>query len=237
MKRLIIAIIILAVSAALCFGRNRSRGQTLKIVQLPEPKLTGPISLEQALQKRRSSRHFNSKPLNFIQLGQLAWAGQGITDEQKGFRTAPSAGAIYPMKLYFATPQGVFVYNADGHSLEQIFGQDIRESLARAALDQSFVAQASCDIIIAGSVKKLAAKYHSKARRYMLMEAGHIAQNILLQTTSLGLAAVPIGAFDVNKVRKICGLPMTLEPLYIIPIGYPATKTDTQEKKVLKKES
>ena len=218
--------IILAVLPVLCLGQYRRQGRSgvspLKIVQLAEPNLTGPVSLEQALAGRRSVRRFTGQPLDFGQIGQLAWAGQGITDRQNGFRTAPSAGAIYPMKLYFATEEGLFVYNPDGHNLEKTLDRDVRSRLARAALDQEHVAQAGCDIIVAGSVRKLAAKYRNRARRYILLEAGHIAQNIQLQAVGLKLGSVPVGAFDMNQVRKLCKLPMSLEPLYIICVGYPA---------------
>ena len=123
MKRLVIFAIILAVFAAICVGQRKSRVLLLKIVQLSEPKLTGPVSLEQALAKRRSVREFSREPLNFTQIGQLAWAGQGITEEQRGFRTAPSAGAIYPVKLYFVTQEGMFVYDPDASKNERYCAQ------------------------------------------------------------------------------------------------------------------
>ena len=222
MKRLTILAITLAVLAAVCLGQHKSRVSPLKIVQLSSPRLTGPISLEEALAKRRSVRRFTSQPLNFVQIGQLAWAGQGITEKQRGFRTAPSAGAIYPIKLYFATQDGLFVYNPDEHSLEETLNRDVRDRLAAAALKQKAVAEAGCDIVIAGSVRKLAVKYGNQAKRYMLLEAGHIAQNIHLQAVSLGLGSVPIGAFDMRDVSQICKLPTNLEALYIICVGHPA---------------
>jgi len=219
MKRLAIFIIILAGFAIVCLGQYRSRvsprKRALKIVQLTEPKLTGPLSFEQALAKRRSVRQFTGQPLKFIQIGQLAWAGQGITEPQKGLRTAPSAGAIYPIELYFATPEGLFVYRPEQHSLEEILNQDVRGRLGA-------VANAPCDIIVAGSERKLAAKFRKEARKYMLLEAGHIAQNIQLQAVCLGLGSVTIGGFDIRSVRKVCRLPKNLEPLYIICVGYPA---------------
>jgi len=193
-----------------------------KIIQLSEPKLTGPVSLEEALARRRSVRSFTGEALDFVQIGQLAWAGQGITDKKTGFRTAPSAGAIYPIELYFATHDGLFVYHPDTHSLEEVFSRDVLGELAGAALRQTAVADAPCDIIVAGSQRKLAAKYGSKARRYMLLEAGHIAQNIQLQAVSLGLGSVTVGAFEVRRVNNICKLPTALESLYIICVGSPA---------------
>jgi protease I len=219
MKRLTILTIILAGFAIVCLGQYRSRISSrkpvLKIVQLAEPRLTGPVSFEQALAKRRSVRQFTNQSLKFAQIGQLAWAGQGITEPQKGLRTAPSAGAIYPIELYFATPEGLFVYRPDQHSLEETLNQDVRGRLGA-------VANAPCDIIVAGSVRKLAAKFRKEAKKYMLLEAGHIAQNIQLQAVCLGLGSVTVGGFDIRSVSKVCKLPKNLEPLYIICVGYPA---------------
>jgi len=220
----------------LCLGQHRFRTSPIRVIQLPEPSLTGPMSFEEVLAKRRSVRHFTNQPLNFTQIGQLAWAGQGITEKEKALRTAPSAGAIYPIKLYFATQDGVFVYNPYEHSLEQTSSLDVRFRLATAALKQEPVAKAACDIIIAGSVKKLTTKYRNKAKRYMLLEAGHIAQNIQLQAVSLDLGAVPIGAFNIRDVKRAGLLPINLEPLYIICVGHSAEQTTT-EKNTEKKET
>ena len=235
MKRLItpaIIVVILTCTAAFCLAQHKP---PLETVQLSEPKLTGPMSLEQTLAKRRSVRSYSSRPLDLTQLSQLAWAAQGITEKTRGYRTAPSAGAIYPIKLYFATQDGLFVYQPAGHSLEKISDKDLRSTLASAAMGQRWVAQAGCDIIIAGSVKKLAARYAGRAEKYMLLEAGHIAQNIHLQAVSLGLASVPIGAFDISQVHDICGLPVTLEPIYIICVGYPATYTAAEKPRISEK--
>ena len=213
-------------------GRSRKRNSSdsrLKIIQLSEPQTAGAISLEQALAGRRSIRQFTTQQLEFAQIGQLAWAGQGITETGRSFRTAPSAGALYPMQIYFVIRQGVFVYNPHKHSLEQTSDKDIRAELAGAALMQEAVSAAACNIVITGSARKLASKYGKKARRFMLLEAGHIAQNILLQAAALDLGAVPIGAFDINRVRKVCKLSKVLEPLYIIPVGHPRKKTEKLE--------
>jgi len=212
----------LAAIAIICLAQDNSQTKTSKKIQFPPPNLTSPVSLEQTMANRRSTRQFSDQPLTLEQIGQLAWAGQGITDPATGFRTAPSAGALYPIKLYFAKKEGLSVYNPLEHTLEEILSLDIRERLRAAALQQDPVASAPCCIIIAGSARKLAPKYGPKARRYMLLEAGHIAQNILLQATALKLASVPIGAFDIINVRKICRLPSNTEPLYIICVGYPA---------------
>jgi protease I len=218
MKRLTILGIVLICFAALCLGQRRTRSPQ-KIIRLTNPNLTGTVSFEEALAKRRSVRLFSSKPLESEYIGQLAWAGQGITDQQRGLRTAPSAGETYPIDLYFATPEGLFVYRPAEHSLEQTSDQDIRGSLAAASMDS--VATAGCNIIVAGSVRKLTSQFRTKARTYMLLEAGHIAQNIQLQAVCLDLGSVTIGGFNSKDVSRACRLTRGLEPIYIICVGYP----------------
>lgn len=222
MRRLAILALVLAFCAIPCYGQRRIRGPQRKIVQLTEPNVTGAMSLEEALARRRSVRRFTNQPLKWAQIGQLAWAGQGITDSQRGLRTAPSAGSVYPIELLFATQEGLFAYRAAEHSLEQVSDQDLRLALARGGQAQDSAAEAACDIIVAGSLRKLAEQFKDNARNYMLMEAGHIAQNIQLQAVSLGLGSVTLGGFDTQGVRKVCSLSRGLDPLYIIAVGYPA---------------
>ncbi len=232
MKRLTIPVIILACFGALCLGQRstatprstslrspRFRSLPQKIIQLTEPKLTGTLTFEEALAKRRSVRLFSGKPLKYSQIGQLAWAGQGVTEPQKGLRTAPSAGEIYPIQLYFATEEGLFLYQPAKHNLEQTMDQDIRAKLAAAASMQQSVMTAGCNIIVAGSVRKLTGQFRSKAKTYMLLEAGHIAQNIQLQAVCLDLGSVTIAGFNAKDISKACKLPRDIEPLYIIPVG------------------
>ena len=220
MKRLTILGIVLFCFAALCLGQRRTRTPQM-IVRLTKPNLTGTVTFEAALAKRRSVRLFASKPLESEHIGQLAWAGQGITDQQRGLRTAPSAGETYPIDLFFATEEGLFVYRPAEHSLAQTSDQDIRTKLAAAASMQESVAMAGCDIIVAGSVRKLTSQFRNKARTYMLLEAGHIAQNIQLQAVCLDLGSVTIGGFNSKDVSRACRLPKGLEPLYIICVGHP----------------
>jgi len=221
MKHFIIPAIILVGFATLCPGQRRSRVSPLKIIQLSEPSLKGSVSFEEALAKRRSVRQFTDQHLKPAQIGQLAWAGQGITEPVRGLRTAPSAGETYPIKLYFATHEGLFVYNAEEHSLEQTLNLDVRGRLATT--------NAPCNIIIAGSERNLAAKFRGETNKYMLLEAGHIAQNIQLQAVCLGLGSVPIGGFDARGVSRVCKLSRGLEPLLVISVGYPAAETKTEE--------
>ena len=149
------------------------------------------------------------------------WAAQGITDPERGFRTAPSAGATYPLEIYLVAPQGHFRYIPLGHRLEQLSRKDLRGSLARVAGNQEYIRDAALDVVITAVFSRTSKKYGERAVRYVHLEAGHAAQNMLLQATALGLGSVPIGAFNDEKIRQLLGAPDDHDPLYILAFGNP----------------
>lgn len=188
---------------------------------LPSPRLVGHLSLEEALQARRSVRSFTAEPLGREEIGQLLWAAQGLTDAD-GHRSAPSAGATDPLELVIVTADGVARYLPDDHGLVALGATDLRPALRRAALDQAAIGEAPLVIVINGVVERTEDRYgEERAERYMLLEAGHAAQNVLLEAVSLGLGAVPVGAFDDAQVRRIMTLGKGETPLYLIPVGHP----------------
>ena len=188
---------------------------------LPSPRLAGPHSLEEALQARRSIRSFSAEALTRAEIGQLLWAAQGVTDLD-GHRTAPSAGARHPLELDVVTADGLARYLPDGHRLVRRGSTDLRATLRRAALDQPAVGEAPLIIVVSGVVERTAARYGAqRAERYVALEAGHAAQSVLLEAVSLGLGAVPVGAFDDAEVRRILALAGGEAPLYLIPVGHP----------------
>jgi SagB-type dehydrogenase family enzyme len=188
-------------------------------LDLPPPTTDGEVSLEAALAQRRSVRTYTDQPLSDAEIGQLLWAAQGVTDAS-GKRTTPSAGASYPLEVYVATASGVYHYLPDGHRWQRTSADDPRPTLADAALGQPTVEDAPAVLVVTGVVDRTAAKYGARARRYVQLEAGHAAQNVLLQATALGLGAVPIGAFDDADVRRVLGLPTDHTPLYLVPVGH-----------------
>ena len=189
-------------------------------IELPRPKLSSKVSLEEALSRRRSERSYKENELSLEQISQLLWAGQGITDNEFGFRAAPSAGSLYPISLYLVKKDGVFRYIPDGHKLVRLMDEDLRPSLNRAALGQTYIREAPIDIVIAGNFKITQAKYGARAFRYVCMEIGHVAENITLQAVALGLDSVTVGAFWDDVIKKTMNIPDNQEPLYIIPVGY-----------------
>lgn len=189
-----------------------------KVIQLPGPASDGNMSVEAALAKRESVRHFTSIPLTLSQISQVLWAAQGITRNWGG-RTAPSAGALYPLDLYLALPDGFFQYIPRNHQLLHISDGNLIEALAAAALGQQCIKDSPAIIVIAAVYKRVEQKYRQRGERYAKIEAGHAAQNILLQAVSLRIGAVPVGAFYDDEVRRVLSLPADHEPLYLIPLG------------------
>ena len=164
-------------------------------------------------------REFSAGELTRAEIGQLLWAGQGLTDEARSLRTAPSAGALFPLELYAATAAGLFWYRPRQHRLLRSSVEDVRRGLCEAALDQPYVAKAPCVLVLTGIVERTRRKYGARALRYVHLEAGHAAKNILLQAIALDLATVPVGAFDDNDIAKIIELDDCEVPLYLIAVG------------------
>lgn len=195
-----------------------------KNIQLPAPATSGSVSVETALQTRKSIRSYTQEPLSINEVSQLLWAAQGIT-RKNGMRTAPSAGALYPMEVYLVVgnvedlAEGVYRYHPHGHEIERLSSEDMRRELARSALNQSCIQTGAVDIVLAAVYERTAVKYGSRAERYVHIEAGNIAQNIYLQAAGLGLGTVMVGAFDDQGVKR--NLPMSKDehPLVIMPVG------------------
>lgn len=202
---------------------------TIKTVELPQASKKGYVSVEEALEKRRSIREYREQPITLTQLSQLLWAAQGITLPQWGFRTSPSAGATYPLELYIVVgkggveglKEGVYHYNPRLETIALVAEGDRRVELSVAALDQEWVANARINIVIAADFKRTTTRYGERGVRYVYMEAGHVSQNIYLQATALGLGTVTIGAFYDEQVQSVLEAPPEHKPLYIHPVGYP----------------
>lgn len=200
---------------------NPTNASSADTVRLPAPAQKGRLSFEEALARRRSVREFVPQPLTDQELSQLLWAAQGITDAA-GHRTAPSAGALYPLELYVATASGFYQYEPRGHQLHRRSERDLRPTIFRAALEQESIMQAPAVFVIAAVYERTMRKYgEARSPRYVHLEAGHAAQNLLLEAVALGLGTVPLGAFYDARVQKALALPGDHEPLYLIPVGHP----------------
>ena len=223
MKRLVILIVILTCLTAICLGQRRLRAAAQTIIQLTEPKTTGKIPFEEALDKEQDIFIFSNQPLDRIQVGQLAWAAVGERSPQSSSSTQPAQTAS-PLQLYIASNEGLFLYIPADNSLQQIINQDIRGLLAAASVPLSdSVAAAGCSFIITAPTRSLAASRGNNNRTTLYLQAGQIGQNIQLQAVCLELGSLAISNFDRRGVNAACRLPRNLEPLYIICVGYPGS--------------
>lgn len=189
-------------------------------MKLPAPRKKGEVSVEETLERRRSERSFTRKELSWEQLSQLLWSAQGRVE--RGLRTAPSAGATYPLEVYLATSSGVYHYRPESHELELTLEGDVRAQLCQACLNQGWVAEAPASIVIAAVYQRTGRGYGPRADRYVHIEVGHAAQNVHLQAVALGLGSVPVGAFLDEQVQKVLSLPEGHQAVYVIPVGYVA---------------
>lgn len=196
------------------------KGGTMEEIALPQPRVTSEASLEECIRERRSVRRYDAQVVGLEHVSQLCWAAQGITDERRGLRAAPSAGATYPLELYVVNEDGLFRYLPRKHALVRLSDSDLRASLARAALGQDFIEEAPLDLVITAVYSRTTRRYGDRGHRYVHMEVGHAAQNIHLQAVALGLSSVPVGAFYDEEVRDVLSLPEEEVPLYIVPVGY-----------------
>lgn len=207
-----------------------TNGRRERQMNLPKPKLTGDVSVEQAIKHRRTIRSYLSKPLTLEQLSQMFWAAQGITEDRGYKRSAPSGGALYPMDIYAIVGDngveglkaGIYHYDPHNHSAVLITEGDFRKDVARTALSQMWMASAPLNLVITSEYRRITSKYGSRGERYAMIEAGHIGQNIFLQAEALGLRAGIVGAFHDNDLIRVMNIPRSHEPLLILPVGYGA---------------
>lgn len=194
---------------------------------LPEPARDGALAVEKALSERRSVREFARGALALAEVSQFLWAAQGVSGPL-GSRTAPSAGALYPLELYLVAGDveslapGVYKYQPRPHGLRLVKKGDLRAALAAAALDQDWMIDAPAILAVAAVFARTAVKYGGRAERYVHMEAGHLAENIYLQAAALGLGTTVVGAFRDERVKGVVAMEGDEAPLILLPVGRPA---------------
>lgn len=201
--------------------------QGAEVVKLPPPAHKGKMSVEEAMKLRRTVRHFASRGLSLEQVSQLLWGTDGVSDP-RGFRTAPSAGATFPLELYLVVGErgvagltaGLYRYLPLAHALEPSAKGDFRAAVARASLFQSWMAEAPVMVVFAAEFKRCTNRYGHRGLMYTHMEVGSASQNLFLQAEALGLAAGIVGAFEDKAVSQLLRLPREHEPLLIMPVGY-----------------
>jgi SagB-type dehydrogenase family enzyme len=202
-------------------------GQGGQAIKLPAPAHKGGMALNEALQVRRTMRQFANRPLDLAQVSQLMWGADGLSDP-RGYRTAPSAGATFPVDVYLVVGErgagdlaaGVYLYQVREHALELTAPGDVRAAVARASLSQTWMAQAPVMVVIAADFRRCTARYRDRGYMYTHMEAGNISQNVMLMAEALGLGAGIVGAFEDRNLAQTLSLPANTAPLLVLPVGY-----------------
>lgn len=233
-----IAILLLAFAASSgCGGdgtgaeesaRASSAPQDGSVIALPSPTTTGVMGVTEAIAARRSVRSFAASPVSLAQAAQLLWAAQGVTDPIGGRRSAPSAGALYPLEAHLIAVRvtglepGVYRYAPERHALLDTGTPADPEALAYAALSQESISTAPALLVLTAVFERSTRKYGERGVRYVYLEAGHAAENVYLEAVALGLGTVAIGAFDDERLRSVLGLPPQTRPVYLMPFGLPA---------------
>ena len=230
MNRLAIQCIFTLLTASAWLGSMQSLGFAAttspsdKRMTLPKPNTTGTMSVEEALQRRRSVRAFDAQALTREVLSQLLWAAQGVTSPT-GYRAAPSAGALYPLSIYVVVGNvaslapGIYNYDPAAHTISALQTGDRRAEIGAAALGQEWLRQAPVLLIVAGLFRRTIRKYGERGNRYVQIEAGHVSQNVYLQATALNLGTTVVGAFRDDRLRAVLGLPDDEDPICILPVG------------------
>jgi len=210
----------------LFFGQISMAGE----IALPSPAYKGTVSVEEALKARRTHRSFQPRPLTLKQFSQILWGAYGVTAQKYGsfLKTAPSAGALYPLDIYGVVGQGgvetlapgIYHFRPENHALELVKQGDLRAEVARQALQQMWMAKAPLILVITGDYNRSNIKYGPRGVTYTHIEAGHVGQNIFLQAEAIGLKAGIVGAFNNQQIIRVMGFPTSQDPLLIMPVGY-----------------
>jgi SagB-type dehydrogenase family enzyme len=199
-------------------------------IPLSPPQIEDGAPIWEVTRQRRSVRRYQNAPIREPELSQLLWAAQGITQESQGygFRTAPSAGALYPVETYVVInavegiESGIYHYAVSEHALEQLKAGDFRAEIARAALDQNMAARANVVFVWTAVFGRSKWKYRQRAYRYVYLDAGHIAQNMALAAVALGLGSCQIAALydeEANDLLDVDGVEEST--IYMTAIGRP----------------
>jgi SagB-type dehydrogenase family enzyme len=204
------------------------------VVDLPEPRLLSDVSVEEALQSRRSVRTYMNLPLSLAEVSQLLWAAYGLNKPiedapdflRGGLRTAPSAGALYPLDVYLVArnvtglASGIYLYKSETHQLITLVGVDRWQDVSDAGFNQPHFETAAAAIVYSAIFERNTQKYGERGReRYVCMDLGHSAENVYLQAYALKIGTCAIGAFSDLALKQVIRMTRAEEPLYIMPLG------------------
>lgn len=141
-------------------------------------------------------------------------------------RTYPSGGGLYPLEVYVAVRRvqglanGLYHYNVAGHCLEQLADHQIVEDIASNLTQQDAASSAHVVVIITAVFMRTQYKYGERGYRFVLLEAGHLMQNLCLLAPALGLGTVPLGGYYDDRLHDLLGVDGVDEAVvYVAPAG------------------
>jgi SagB-type dehydrogenase family enzyme len=211
-RHLVHVIAVLLVSAAAVAAED------LQSIVLPAPQTEGGKPLMQALKLRQTTREFSNQKLPVDVLSNLLWAAWGINRPDSGKRTAPSASNHEEIDIYVATAEGLYLYEAKGHRLQQVLSADIRAKTGT----QSFVRTVPVDLVYVADFAKMKSESLEDKVFYSACDTGFISQNVYLFSASEGLATVVRGSIDRSTLAQAMKLRPEQRVTLAQSIGYPA---------------
>lgn len=190
-------------------------------------------SLYNTILKRRSVRNFTNKPISLADISKILNMGAGITKQRQiddknhhYLRSYPSAGGLYPLEIYpviFNSNDlelGAYHYDIKNNSLELMESGNHREKISSMTLYPDLTFSSSMTILITAVFPRTTFKYGDRGYRFILMEAGHLAQNFYLICAALNHGCISLGGFiddDINQFLRIDGLNESI--IYVILVG------------------
>jgi SagB-type dehydrogenase family enzyme len=201
-------------------------------IPLPLEAMQQDSNFWQLLRQRRSRRRYGPDLLTTRELAALLWAAQGTTSRTETSlpRPAPSAGGLHPLETYVAIEKaeqlgrGLYHLDVSGFQLEWLSAEPYGREIAHAVLEQDFLAEAAAIFLWSAVFRRTMRKYGDRGLRYILLDAGHACQNVLLAAEALGLAACPVAAFYDDELNDLLLLDGEDEAiLYLAAVG---RKTD-----------
>jgi len=199
-------------------------------VKLPSPESKDRTSLDDCLKRRKSVRSYSEEPVSQEQLSYLLWAAAGIQrrEREHEYRTAPSAGALYPVETYLIVnnveklERGLYHYDVRMHALEVLKLEDLAEEIVSAALGQEMCSDAAVVFVWTAVFNRSKWKYKQRAYRYVYVDVGHMGQNLALAAAGMGLGSCQVGAFfddEVNGIIDVDGIEES--SVYMSVVGHP----------------
>lgn len=200
-------------------------------IELPKPKpLTVP--LENALINRTTTNNMIPCVLTLEDVATLLHYSYGITRQNRNahfprfLRVVPSAGGLYPLEIFFYSSKikehakGIYHYNPVSNNLRLLKVEDNVDIISESLVQKNIAYESSLIIFITAIFKKSTFKYSNRGYRFILLEAGHVAQNINIVSSGLGLGCINVGGFFDHKIDAILELDGILHStIYVVAIG------------------